>query len=434
MAEANPQAIELNENIQLNNKTVLELLSGRGKGIFFPKKGILAQAKDAKGKKFNATIGIALEEDLTPMRLKPLAKLTKKLDPKDVFPYAPSFGKQELRGKWKFMIKQKNLSIKEDFSLPVVTNALTHGLSIVSYLFVTPGDKIITPDLFWGNYKLIFSNTYGGILDTFQTFKEQEFNIQGLKDKLEEEGDKKIILLNFPNNPTGYTPTEDEVELIVQTIKQAAENKKILVIVDDAYFGLVYKQGIYKESLFSKLYNSHKNVLAVKIDGATKEDYVWGFRVGFITFGVKDGSKELYEALESKTSGAVRGTISNVSHLSQSLLLKAYNSSRYEKEKTKKYEILRQRYLEVKRVLQDEKYEEVFKALPFNSGYFMCIKLKDLEGEQVRQVLLEKYSTGVIAMKNILRIAYSSMSKEQIEDLFNNIYNACKEVKNGNQQ
>ena len=47
------------------------------KTIFFPKKGILAQSDDAKGKRINATIGIALEENLTPMRLKPIAKLVK---------------------------------------------------------------------------------------------------------------------------------------------------------------------------------------------------------------------------------------------------------------------------------------------------------------------------------------------------------------------
>ena len=48
-------------------------------------------------------------------------------------------------------------------------------------------------------------------------------------------------------------------------------------------FGLVYENGIFKESLFSKLADLHENVLAVKVDGATKEDYAWGFRVGFIT-------------------------------------------------------------------------------------------------------------------------------------------------------
>ena len=110
MVEANPLAIELNEILQ--KTSIYDMLSGRGKAIFFPKKGILAQTADAKGKKLNATIGMALEEDLTPMRLKPIAKLIKKLDPKEAFPYAPSFGKPELREKWKEMIKEKIEKVK----------------------------------------------------------------------------------------------------------------------------------------------------------------------------------------------------------------------------------------------------------------------------------------------------------------------------------
>ena len=96
----NPQAEELNNTIRQKNGSVLELLSEKGKAIFFPKKGILSQSADAKGKKINATIGAAIEDDLTPMRLKSIAKLIK-LDPKDAFPYAPSFGKPELRKRWK---------------------------------------------------------------------------------------------------------------------------------------------------------------------------------------------------------------------------------------------------------------------------------------------------------------------------------------------
>jgi len=44
----NPQAAELNEIIVKSNPEILELLSERGKNIFFPKKGILGQTADAK--------------------------------------------------------------------------------------------------------------------------------------------------------------------------------------------------------------------------------------------------------------------------------------------------------------------------------------------------------------------------------------------------
>lgn len=422
----NPQAEELNKIIK-ENSAIYELLSEKGKAIFFPKKGILGQTAEAKGKKINATIGAAIEDDGTPMRLQSIAKNIS-LEPKDVFPYAPSYGKPELRKQWQEMIKKKNPSLKAEISLPVVTNALTHGLSMAGYMFVNPGDKIITTDKFWGNFKLTFENAYDAKLETFNTFKDNGFDSESFKKKLEEEKGKLIILLNFPNNPTGYTITEKEAEEIIEIIKQSAEKgNKIAVIIDDAYFGLVYKEGIYKESFFSKLADLHESILAIKIDGATKEDYVWGLRVGFITYGFKGGNNEVYAALEDKTAGAIRGCISNASHLSQSLVLNAFNSENYDKEKKEKYDLLKSRFEKVVEVLKDKKFFEVFTPYPFNSGYFMCVELKEgIDAEKVRQTLLEKYDTGVIAIKNMLRIAFSSVAEKDIKKLFENIYKACK--------
>ena len=426
----NPQAEGLNETIKKNSETAYSLLSKKGKAIFFPAKGILAQSADAKGKKINATIGAAIEDDGSPMRLKSIEKEVN-LDPKLIFPYAPSFGRPDLRKKWKEMIYEKNPSLKAEISLPITTNALTHGLSMLGYLFVDEEEKIISPNLFWGNYKLIFINGYNAKIDTFETFKDNEFNVKGLKEKLSEEGEKKIVLLNFPNNPTGYTPTVKEVKDIVTTIKESAEaGKKILVICDDAYFGLVYEDGIEKESIFAYIADLHENVLAVKIDGATKEDYVWGFRVGFISYATKEGSKELYSALESKTSGAVRGNISNDSNLSQSLVFNAFSSSTYQEEKKEKYELLKSRYDEVKKVLEENKeYGELFTPLPYNSGYFMCIQVKEgIDAEKVRQILLEKYDTGIIAIPPIIRVAFSAVAEKDTAELFDNIYKACKDT------
>jgi aspartate/methionine/tyrosine aminotransferase len=425
----NPQAEELNEIIKKDSSIVYDLLSKKGRAIFFPKKGILAQAADAKGKKINATIGAAIEDDGSPMRLKSIEKEVN-LDPKLIFPYAPSYGRPDLRAKWKEMIYAKNPTLKgKEMSLAVVTNALTHGLSMLGYLFVDEGDSIISPDLFWGNYKLVFINGYGAKIDTFPMFKGDGMNVKGLKEKLSAGTGKKILLLNFPNNPSGYTPTTSEAKEIIAAVKDEAEKgNKILVICDDAYFGLVYEEGVEKESLFSWLADLHENVLAVKVDGATKEDYVWGFRTGFITYAIKNGSEGLYTALADKTSGAVRGNISNAANVSQSLVLKAFESPTYAAEKKEKYNLLKSRYDKVKEVLKDKKYAEYFEALPYNSGYFMCIKLKEgLDSEKVRQALLSKYDTGVISMGGVLRLAFSAVAVKDIEELFENIYKACQE-------
>ncbi|HKJ42033.1 MAG TPA: aminotransferase class I/II-fold pyridoxal phosphate-dependent enzyme [Sunxiuqinia sp.] len=428
----NPQAEELNKIIQEKSPIIYELLSEKGKNIFFPKKGILGQTADAKGTKINATIGAAIEDNGTPMRLASIESNVK-LDPSVVFPYAPSFGRPDIRAKWKSMIYEKNPTLKDKvLSLPVVTNALTHGVSMAGYMFVNEGEKVIVPSLFWGNYNLILNHAYGAEISKFNLFKNGGFDLDAFKAKLEEDGiGKKILILNFPNNPSGYTPTKEEQNGIVQVIKESAEKgNKIVVFSDDAYFGLVYEEGIEKESIFTQLCDLHENVLALKIDGPTKEDYVWGFRVGFMTYGIKGGDADLYTALEAKTAGAVRGNISNAANVSQSLLLNAFENKEYQAQKLEKFNIMNKRYHAVREALTEEKYKEYFTALPFNSGYFMCIQLAEgLDGEKIRKILIDNYSIGLINLNNVLRVAFSAVAASNVKELFEGIFNACKDSK-----
>lgn len=426
----NPQAEELNKIIQEKSSVAFELLSEKGKAIFFPKKGILGQTAEAKGTKINATIGAAVEDDGSPMRLESIASKIN-LDPSRVFPYAPSFGRPDLRARWKSMIYEKNPSLADvELSLPVVTNALTHGISMAGYMFLDEGDEVIVPDLFWGNYNLTLGNAYGANIVKFNTFKNGAFDVEAFEAKLNEGGiGKKVVILNFPNNPSGYTPTNTEQVAIVEVVKAAAEKgNKIVTITDDAYFGLGYEKGIAEESIFTPLCQLHENVLAVKVDGATKEDYVWGFRVGFITYGLKGGDAELYSALEAKTAGAIRGNISNAANISQSLLLEAFTSPDYQAQKAAKYDIMKSRYDAVKAALTEEKYKSYFTAIPYNSGYFMCVQLADgLNADKVRKVLIEKYSIGTISLGSIIRIAYSAVAAKDVKEMFEGLYLACKD-------
>lgn len=426
------QAKQLNEAIAAACPAVMDMLSRKGREIYFPKLGILSQSAEAKGKAINATIGIALEEDGTPMHLACVMSRVQ-LPPSQAVSYAPSLGTPDIRKQWKAMLGKKNPGLAgKAFSLPVVTSALTHGLSTCGYLFCDPGDAIILADLFWENYELIFSRACGARLDTFAMFTEQgRFNVAGLRARLMAGPvGKKIVCLNFPNNPTGYTPTIEEAHAISAVLRETAERgNKLVVLVDDAYFGLLYEQGVFPESIFSLLCDLHPNLLAVKLDGSTKEDYAWGFRVGFITYGIRGGTHAVYEALEAKTGGAIRGNNSNAANLNQSLLLSAYSDGTYATEKRAKYELLRARYARVKQILAAHpEYTQEFTALPFNSGYFMCVRLRHADPEQVRQKLLKDYSTGVIAMSGIVRLAFSAVPLEQLPVLFENLFRAVRDV------
>lgn len=422
----NPLAEALNAELSANGCPVLDMLSAQGKAIFFPSKGILGQGAEAKGSEINATIGTALEDDGSPLTL-PCVQKSLNL-PKTSFLYCPSSGEANLRAEWKKQMIIKNPSLADkNFSTPVVTAALTHAISCAGYMFLDANDEVIIPDLYWDNYELVFENGRGAKIVTFNTFKNGGFDTEALKAALaNSKSNKKVVLLNFPNNPTGYTATETEAVEIAKILTDcAAAGNKVVALLDDAYFGLVYEEGVTRESVFTKIVDAHENLLAVKLDGPTKEDYVWGFRVGFMSFGFKGATAAQLKALEQKAAGVVRGNISNAPSISQKILLAAYQSPEYAQEKAEKYATLKKRYDIIKNVLASHpEYAESFEPMPFNSGYFMCIKPKGVDAEKLRQELIAKYSTGTIMLSGLIRLAFSAVPTEKLEKLFANI-DAC---------
>ena len=58
----------------------------------------------------------------------------------------------------------------------------------------------------------------------------------------------------------------------------------------------------------------------------------------------------------------------------------------------------------------------------------MCVEIKDVEAEQVRQQLIQKHDVGVICLGQLLRIAYSAVIEENIKTIFESIYSACEEL------
>ena len=404
------------------NKTLADaagFLSPAGRRMYFPYGGILGQGAEAKTCDINATVGMAFEEDGSPLVMD-CFKTGVNLD-KKAFLYAGSFGLPALRKAWKEMEFVKNPSLKgKRFSSPVVTNALTHGIRVCAELFAGPSDTLVCPDLYWDNYELIFQEAVGCKVVHFNTFRRGAFDAAAMKEALLAPGAKKILILNFPNNPTGYTATLEDAKKIVAAVRAAAsKGKRIVVICDDAYFGLVYEKGVHGESMFSEFADLHRNVLAVKLDGTTKEDYVWGLRVGFISFAFKGATAGQLKALEAKAAGDVRSGISNVTSIGQHLAIRAFEDPGYAAQKREKFSVLKTRYNQIRVILKAHpEYRKHFEPMPFNSGYFMCVKPIGVDAEKVRRHLVEKYSVGTIVLSGLIRLAFSTVPMEKLDKLF----------------
>lgn len=429
----------LNDDIVAGNPKIYDMLSNVGKNLFFPK-GILSQSAEAKQKahKLNATIGIAKEEGRTmflPSVMDAINMDT--IPPEESLTYAPSFGIPALREAWKEAQYEKNPSLNgKTTSLPVVTCGITHAISVVADVWVDPGDVVILPDMMWGNYNMILNVRKGAEITKYKLFSDQGgYNTEAFEKKVKEEAakrDKIIVLLNFPQNPTGYTATVEEAKKIADVLTDVAKGgTKVIAVTDDAYFGLFFEEDAMKESVFTLLCDRHENLLAIKMDGATKENYVWGLRVGFISYGtkIKGDAVKVYEALEKKTAGCVRGNISNCSHLGQTIVLKSMKDPRYQAEKQEKFDTMKARANRVKEVLKNEKYKDAWDVYPFNSGYFMCIKLKTVNAEALRVHLLDKYGVGLIALgERDLRVAFSCLDLNDIEVLFDTVLQGVNDL------
>ncbi len=435
-AEIRPLATELNDVIARENRHIYTMLSDFGRRCYFPK-GILRQSAEAKekAKRFDATIGIAREHG-KPMFLPSIMKYFPELSPAEALTYAPATGQPELRRKWRELLLAKNPSLQEkSFSLPIVTNGVTHALSLVGDLFLNPTSVVLLPDKFWENYELLFAARCQAQLMLYPLFSaEGGFNAEGLRQALATRlgSPRTIVILNFPNNPTGYSITKQEADAVIAALLEAADNGcNLVVVMDDAYFGLFYDEEVLPESLFAKLAGVHERILAIKVDGPTKEQFVWGFRVGMLTFGARAALSEeaLYSALEQKVGGAIRSAISNCSQPAQSVLTKALSGESIESEQREKRGLLEARAKEARRILSAPEFSDVWEPYPFNAGYFMCLKLKNITAEVYRKHLLEKHGIGVIADgETDIRVAFSAVEMADLRELYQTMAAAAREL------
>lgn len=439
-ATLNPIAQSLREKLEEAAPEVLEMLSAYGRRLYFPK-GIISQTAEAKQKahRFNATIGIATEAD-GPMALPSITSQLGDVPVADAVTYAPPAGRPGLRTLWREKLLAENPSLADrNFGQPIVTSAITHGLNLAGELFLDPGDVVLMPDKLWGNYRLTYEVHHGAKIETFPFYSDAGgLNVEGFASRLEQLAvgrEKLVVLLNFPNNPTGYMPTPSEGEALAAALERQAERgTKLVVICDDAYFGLFYHLGgpSMTESLFGKITGRHPNLLAVKLDGATKELFVWGLRCGFITFGPgrPETAEVVCEVLDAKVRGAIRGGVSNVPQLSQSLVERALSSPNLAAERQEKCETLRLRAEHVFEIANLPRYAESWTTYPFNSGYFMLVKVDGVDAEKLRLHLLEEHGVGLIATSPTdIRVAFSCLEATDVEPLFEALHLAVQTLR-----
>ena len=412
----------------------MSFFSKLGENIILPQ-DVLIQSKETAAipGAINATIGIATSNKKA-MALPSINKVITEISNSEYLPYSPTPGLPKMRELWKEKILADNPSINKDFlSLPMVTTGITQGIDIVANLFSESGDALLLPNLFWQNYAQIYTIKLGNKIYKYNQFDENnEFSISNFKETLYSIKEDKIsLILNFPNNPTGYTPSDAELNSLVDVISTYAKenkNKQLIIVSDDAYFGLFFEKN-HKTPTLSATYKlaENENCLIVKLDGITKEFYSWGLRVGFITYYTKND--KLRQLLLEKTQGFLRSTTSSPSNLSQQIAVRLLGNKQSLEEKEINDKIIEERYNELKQAISSEQLDQLVRVLPFNSGYFFTIKLpSNINAHEFRLKFLNEYKYGVYSMDDEhIRIAFSCLDKELIPELINKFKQCIKQ-------
>jgi len=110
------------------------------------------------------------------------------------------------------------------------------GLAHFPLAMINPGDLVLTPDPAYPVYATT-TRFVGGEVYQYGLLPEQQFlpDLEGIPDEVADRA--KVLIINYPNNPTGGVATLDDYARILRF----AEEHDILVVSDLAYSEMYYE-------------------------------------------------------------------------------------------------------------------------------------------------------------------------------------------------
>ena len=196
--------------------------------------------------------------------------------------YTSNWGLKELRYEISKVTERKyNLSYNPDNEI-IVTVGASEAVDMCLRAVISPGDEIIVPEPSFVCYKPC-ADVMGGKAVPLKTKEENAFKIkkEELLDAITEK--TKVLILSYPNNPTGAIMTRDELEEIAGVLR----DKNILVLSDEIYAELTYEG---KHVSIAELPGMRDKTVIV--NGFSKAYAMTGFRLGYIM-----GPKEIISAV-----------------------------------------------------------------------------------------------------------------------------------------
>ncbi len=290
--------------------------------------------------------------------------------------YTPASGLPELKEAVCQRIKRvNNLDYKP--SQVLISCGAKHSIFNIIQTVVDPGDEVVIPMPYWVSYPEMVK--LAGGVPLFVETKQQEgfcLNPKVLEQLLSSHPKARVLILNYPSNPTGAVYDR-------QTLKEIAElcvKYDVLVISDEIYDVLTFEGShISFAGLSEQIY-----ARTITINGVSKAYCMTGWRIGFAL-----GPEEIIKAASSLQSHST----SNPTTISQYAAIKALTEGAHWEEKMK--QIYSQRAKLVQELFEDFKVARLF--VPKGTFYaFVDISGYGLGSLEFAKKLLEEVKVGVI--------------------------------------
>jgi aspartate aminotransferase len=310
--------------------------------------------------------------------------------------YTPSTGILELKEAIAEKLRKEN-KLDIDSKNIIVTPGAKYAIFSAVLAILNRGEEVIIPSPYWVSYPQIVKLA-GGKINILRTTKDENFKIR--LDVLERTitPKTKILILNYPNNPTGQTFSYGELKEIYEFIKE----KNIFVLSDEIYEKVIYDG---KEHIsFASFPQADKFTLTV--NGFSKAFAMTGWRIGYLV---------AKEEIIKEASKIIDHTTSCPASISQKAALAALNNKEWYK---KVREELEERRNVLWKGLSDCKQIDIIK--PEGTFYLFCdIRKTGLTSMEFCSHLLEKFLVSCIpadsfGAEGFVRMSFST-SRGQIE-------------------
>lgn len=186
--------------------------------------------------------------------------------------YSSNAGFIELRKEISNYLKRRfNLSYNPEDEI-LVTVGGSEGIDLALRALVGPGDEIIIPEPSFVAYK--GCATFCGATPVIINLR-QEDDFKLTADLLEKAitPKTKVVIIPFPNNPTGAIMTKEELKEIVEVLK----DKDIIILSDEIYAELSYDKDHYSIASFEEVKDK-----TLVINGFSKAYAMTGWRLGYV--------------------------------------------------------------------------------------------------------------------------------------------------------